>query len=107
VSVREIAEAISRGLKVPVVAMFPDEAAGQLGRLACFAGIDAPASSVLTQQRLEWRPTQKPGVIDDLDQMRYFEDEAPGTIPCGPGREAAIDPQSGRAITRDAGARSW
>ena len=51
--------------------------------------------------RLFWR------VIDDLDQMRYFEDEARGTIPCGPGREAAIDPQAGRAFTRDAGARSW
>jgi hypothetical protein len=36
--------------------------------------MDAPASSVLTQQRLGWRPTQKPGLIDDLDHMRYLED---------------------------------
>jgi hypothetical protein len=35
--------------------------------------MDAPASSALTQQRLGWRPTQKPGLIADLDQMRYFE----------------------------------
>ena len=74
VSVREIAEAIGRGLKVPVVAKFPEEAAGHFGWLAFFAGMDAPASSVLTQQRLAWHPTQKPGLIDDLDRMRYFED---------------------------------
>jgi hypothetical protein len=48
VPVREIAEAIGRGLKVPVVAMSPEEATGHFGRLAFFAGMDAPASSVLT-----------------------------------------------------------
>jgi nucleoside-diphosphate-sugar epimerase len=74
VPVREIAEAIGRGLKIPVVAMSPEEAAGHFGWLALFAGMDLPASSVLTQQRLGWRPTQKPGLIDDLDHMRYFED---------------------------------
>ena len=72
--VRAIAEAVGRGLKVPVVAMSPEEAAGHFGWLAFFAGMDASASSVLTQQRLGWRPTQKPGLIDDLDHMRYFED---------------------------------
>jgi nucleoside-diphosphate-sugar epimerase len=69
VPVREIAEAIGRGLKIPVVAMSPEEAAGHFGWLAFFAGMDAPASSVLTQQRLGWRPRQKPGLIDDLDHM--------------------------------------
>jgi hypothetical protein len=74
VPVRAIAEAIGRGLKVPVVAMSPEEAAGHFGWLAFFAGMDAPASSVLTQQRPGWRPTQKPGLTDDLDDMRDFED---------------------------------
>jgi nucleoside-diphosphate-sugar epimerase len=74
VPVREIAEAIGRGLKIPVVAISPEEAAGHFGWLAFFAAMDAPASSVLTQQRLGWRPTQKPGLIDDLDHMRYVED---------------------------------
>ena len=46
--VREIAEGISRGLKVPVVAMSPEEAAGHFGPLALFAGMDIPASSVVT-----------------------------------------------------------
>jgi len=69
VPVREIAEGISRGLKVPVVAMSPEEAAGHFGWLASFAGSDAPASSVLTQQRPGRRPTHEPGLIDDLDHM--------------------------------------
>jgi nucleoside-diphosphate-sugar epimerase len=73
VPLREIAEAIGRGLKIPVVAKSPEEAAGHFGWLAYFAAMDAPASSALTQQRLGWRPTQKPGLIEDLDQMRYFE----------------------------------
>jgi nucleoside-diphosphate-sugar epimerase len=74
VPVREIAEAIGRGLKISVVAMSPEEEAGRFGWLAFFATMDAPASSVLTQQRLGWRPTQKPGLIDDLNHMRHFED---------------------------------
>jgi nucleoside-diphosphate-sugar epimerase len=74
VPVREIAEAIGRGLKIPVVAMSPEEAAGHFGWLGLFAGVDLPASSALTQQRLGWRPTQKPGLIDDLDHMNYFRD---------------------------------
>ena len=47
-AVRAIAEAIGRGLKVPVVAMSPEEAAGNFGPLALFVGMDIPASSVLT-----------------------------------------------------------
>ncbi|OWK38246.1 Nucleoside-diphosphate-sugar epimerase [Fimbriiglobus ruber] len=73
VSAREIAEAIGRGLKIPVVSKSPEEAAGHFGWLGFFAGMDMPASSALTQQRLGWRPTQKAGMIDDLEQMRYFE----------------------------------
>ena len=73
VPLREIAAAIGRGLKIPVVAKSPEEAAGHFGWLAFFAGMDAPASSALTQQRLGWHPTEQPGLIADLDEMRYFE----------------------------------
>ena len=66
-----IAEAIGRGLKIPVVSMSPEEAAGHFGWLGFFAGMDMPASSALTQQRLGWRPTQKAGMIDDLDHMNW------------------------------------
>jgi nucleoside-diphosphate-sugar epimerase len=71
VPAREIAEAIGRGLKIPVVSMSPEEAAGHFGWLGFFAGMDMPASSALTQQRLGWRPTQKAGMIDDLDHMNW------------------------------------
>jgi nucleoside-diphosphate-sugar epimerase len=72
VPVREIAEAIGRGLKIPVAAKSPEEAAGHFGWLAKFAGMDMPASSALTQQRLGWRPTAQPGMIADLDRANAF-----------------------------------
>jgi nucleoside-diphosphate-sugar epimerase len=70
IAVRDIAEVVGRGLKVPVVAMSPEEAAGHFGWLAPFAGMDMPASSAQTRERLGWRPTG-PGLIADLEQMRY------------------------------------
>jgi len=73
VPVGDIAAAIGRGLKVPVVAQSPEEAAGHFGWLAVFVGRDAPASSALTQERLGWRLTGQPGMIDDLDHARDFE----------------------------------
>jgi nucleoside-diphosphate-sugar epimerase len=72
VALRDIAEVIGRGLKVPVVAMSPEEAAAHFGWLAMFAGLDLPASSAQTQERLGWHPTG-PGLIADLEQMRYLE----------------------------------
>jgi nucleoside-diphosphate-sugar epimerase len=72
VGFREIAETIGRGLKVPVVVKSPEEAGDHFGWLAVFTGYDMPASSALTQQRLGWRPTG-PGLISDLDHMKYFE----------------------------------
>lgn len=73
VPLREIAEAIGRGLKIPVVPKSPDEAAKHFGWLGRFAGLDCPASSTLTQQRLGWRLTGQPGMIADLDKMNYSQ----------------------------------
>jgi nucleoside-diphosphate-sugar epimerase len=70
VPVRQIAEALGRGLKVPVVSKSPEEAGEHFGWLAMFAGFDMPASSALTQERLGWQPTG-PGLISDLDRMQY------------------------------------
>jgi nucleoside-diphosphate-sugar epimerase len=72
VPLREIAETIGRGLKVPVVSKSPEEAGEHFGWLAHFVGADIPASSALTQQQLGWRP-KGPGLISDLNAMRYFE----------------------------------
>jgi nucleoside-diphosphate-sugar epimerase len=72
IPVRDICEVIGRGLKAPVVSMSPEEAPGYFGWLAPFAGLDMPASSARTRERLGWRPTG-PGLIADLEQMRYFD----------------------------------
>jgi nucleoside-diphosphate-sugar epimerase len=71
VPLREIAEAIGRGLKLPVVSKTPEQAAEHFGFLGFFVGGDMPASSAQTQQRLGWHPTG-PGMTADLEQMRYF-----------------------------------
>ena len=69
---KAIAEAIGRGLKIPVISLSPEEAFGHFGWLAMFAaGWDMPAASALTQERLGWHPTQKAGLIEDLDQMNW------------------------------------
>jgi nucleoside-diphosphate-sugar epimerase len=72
VTLREIAQAIGRGLKMPVVSKFGAEATNHFGWLSAFAGLDGPASSALTQQRLGWHPTQSTGLIADLDQFNEF-----------------------------------
>ena len=59
VSMKAIAEALGRGLKVPVVSIKPDEAEAHFGWLARFAGHDMPSSSALTQLlKLKWKPTR-------------------------------------------------
>jgi nucleoside-diphosphate-sugar epimerase len=68
---REIAEIIGLRLNLPVVSKSPDEAAAHFGWIAFFAGVDSPSSSMLTQQRLGWHPTQ-PGLIADIDRPSYF-----------------------------------
>ncbi|WP_426700985.1 SDR family oxidoreductase [Rhodanobacter sp. Col0626] len=72
VAVRDIAEVIGRGLKMPVVALPPEEAAGHFGWLAAFAGLDLPASSAQTRAQLGWHP-DGPGLIADLEQMDYLD----------------------------------
>ena len=72
ISFREIAEAIGRALKVPVVAKSSEEAAKHFGFIGHFVSLDCPASSALTQKRLGWRPTQSAGMIADLEDPRAF-----------------------------------
>jgi nucleoside-diphosphate-sugar epimerase len=79
VSTREIAEAIGRGLNVPVVSKSQEAAADHFGWIARFFGIDGPASSALTQERLGWRPVQ-PGIIADLNAEHYFEHAADAAL---------------------------
>jgi nucleoside-diphosphate-sugar epimerase len=69
---RKIAEAIGKGLNVPVVSKSREEAATHFGWIAHFAGTDAPASSKLTQELLGWRPVQ-PELLADLDRGTHFK----------------------------------
>ena len=72
VRLRDIAQAIGRGLKLPTASISPDKAAEHFGWLGLFIGRDAPASSALTQERLRWRPAQR-GMIPDLEEAHAFE----------------------------------
>ena len=71
VTLREIAETLGQGLKIPVVSLEKDRAAEHFGWLAHFAGLDMPASSEWTRKALDWEPTG-PSLIEDLTNMKYF-----------------------------------
>lgn len=70
VEMRLIAEALGRGLNVPVVSISADEASEHFGAMARFVGLDMRASSAKTQAKLDWHPTG-PTLISDLDAMVY------------------------------------
>jgi nucleoside-diphosphate-sugar epimerase len=71
---RDIADVIGRRLRVPVVSKSLDQATSHFGWLAHFVGIDCPASSKLTEEKLEWQPKQ-PGILADLERGTYFGPE--------------------------------
>ena len=72
VTMKAIAEAHGRGLKLPVVSIKPEDAEAHFGWLAAFAKVDMPSSSTLTQQKLNWKPVG-PDLITDLDGMDYTQ----------------------------------
>jgi nucleoside-diphosphate-sugar epimerase len=80
VPTREIAKVIGRRLNVPVVSRSREEAANHFGWIALFFGMDGPASSAQTQERLRWRPVQ-PGLIADLKEAHHFEHTADAAVP--------------------------
>jgi hypothetical protein len=80
---KAIAEALGRGLKLPVVSIKPKETEAHFGWLARFAGHDMPSSSAITQHKLNWKPTG-PGLIADLDGMDYTQSLNPPGAPAAP-----------------------
>lgn len=70
VFIRDIAEVIARGLKVPVASISPEEAPAHFGLLARFVGWDLAGSSAKTRKELGWEPTG-PSLLTDLENMRY------------------------------------
>jgi nucleoside-diphosphate-sugar epimerase len=72
VPTRAIAEAIGRGLDLPVISVPAEQASEHFGWLGRFFGVDCPASNDLTRQLLGWEPTH-PGLIEDLEEGHYFQ----------------------------------
>jgi nucleoside-diphosphate-sugar epimerase len=70
VPLREIAEAIGAGLRLPVESITPEEAPGYFGWLAQLASLDLPASGAATRQELGWVPAG-PDLLTDLREADY------------------------------------
>ena len=71
VSLRDIAETIGKGLKIPAVSIPPEKSVEHFGPFfGHFVGTDMPASSVWTRKTLGWEPAG-PGLIEDLTNMQY------------------------------------
>ena len=65
VPMREIAEAIGRGLDVPAGSVPEDQAGAHFGWLGKFAGADMAAASDTTRSLLGWTPSG-PSLAEDL-----------------------------------------
>jgi nucleoside-diphosphate-sugar epimerase len=70
VTTRAIAEAIGRGLGVPVESIAPEQAAEHFGWIGGFFAADCPVSSDHTRELLGWDPTG-PTLLEDLDAGHY------------------------------------
>lgn len=71
VPMKEIAEAIGRGLNMPVVSKSLEEAAEHFGWFARFASVDCPSSSTRTRSLLGWAP-EHPSLLADMENPAYF-----------------------------------
>ncbi|KAF7977393.1 hypothetical protein HWV62_4015 [Athelia sp. TMB] len=75
VPTKEIAEAIGKGLGVPVVSKTKEEAGAVFGFLGFVLPRDNPTSSEKTRRELGWAP-EGPGLIADLAEGHYFDESA-------------------------------
>jgi nucleoside-diphosphate-sugar epimerase len=66
VAMGDIAHAIAARLGVKAASVAPEAVGDYYGWMAIFAGVDMPASSRLTQERLGWKPTHT-GLIKDIE----------------------------------------
>lgn len=70
VMIRDIAEVVAAGLRMPVVSLSPAEVPSYFGWLSIFAGLDMQALSEATRAALGWQPGG-PGLLADLRAMNY------------------------------------
>ncbi len=68
---REIAEAIGRGLNLPVLSISEEKADDHFGWIAKFAMADSPASSQKTRDILGWKPIEME-LATDMEASNYF-----------------------------------
>ncbi|HEY0238269.1 MAG TPA: SDR family oxidoreductase [Friedmanniella sp.] len=71
VPTRTIAEAIGRGLGLPVTSVAPEDAVGHFGFIGNFFAMDLSSSSTITRELLGWTPTG-PTLLEDLESGSYF-----------------------------------
>ena len=72
VTIRAIAEVIGQRLDLPVRSFDLKDAGEHFGPLAHFLGLDSPASSAITQQKLDWHPAPSHAeLLDDLENGEF------------------------------------
>jgi nucleoside-diphosphate-sugar epimerase len=76
VRLKDIAQAISKKLTVPVVSLTPEEATEHFGPfLAAVYTTDVQASSVITHKLTDWKP-EYPTLLQDLSNDEYYDRES-------------------------------
>lgn len=68
VAMKDIAEALGRSMKLPVVSLSDDAAKEYFGWMMMFAGADMIASSAITREKLGWKPVG-PTLLADLEHL--------------------------------------
>jgi len=68
-SMKEFAELIGEKLNIPVKSLSAEEAPKYFTWMTFFVGADCPATSLQTQRKLEWNPSEK-SFVEELEQ--YF-----------------------------------
>lgn len=71
IAMRDIAEAIGKGLGVPVRSLSAEEAEAHFGWFAGFVALDGPTSSAITRATLGWKPAEN-GLLADMRESGYF-----------------------------------
>jgi nucleoside-diphosphate-sugar epimerase len=71
IPMRAIAEAIGKGLDVPVRSIAPEDATAHFGLTALFVTLDNPTSSTLTREAMGWQP-QEHGLLTGLQEGGYL-----------------------------------
>jgi nucleoside-diphosphate-sugar epimerase len=71
ITTKNIAELIGKHLDLPVQSIPQDQINMHFGWIGMFFALDIPATSVITQELLDWHPTH-PGLVEDLESGFYF-----------------------------------